>query len=105
MAKDQRKKSQFNLTSRETANGIWAVLSVVIAIFLLLGAFGYAGPAGVFIYEWLSYLFGVGYYLLPVVFLLLALSLIEKREGNFAISQIFGSILLFISSSVFVSEG
>ena len=95
---DEDRTSIFSLTSRETANGILAVLSVVLAIFLLLGAFGFSGRAGVFVYEWLSYLFGIGYYLLPVVFLLLAVSLIQKQEGNFAIPQIFGSLLLFISS-------
>ena len=90
--------SIFRLTSRETANGIFGVFSIVLSIFLLLGAFGLAGRAGTLVYDWLSYLFGFGYYLLPVVFLLLAASFLREQERDFAMPQIFGSFVLFLSS-------
>lgn len=88
----------FRLTSRETLNGILSVFSVVMAIFLFLGAFSLAGRAGDLVYQWLSFLFGIGYYLLSAVFLVLAISLLQNRERNFALPQILGSFILFISS-------
>jgi len=87
----------FRLTSRETANGILSVFSIVLAIFLLLGAFSLSGQAGTVVYEWLSYFFGVGYYILPMVFLLLATSFLRAQERSFAMPQIFGSFVLFLS--------
>src|SRR5688572_2337600 len=51
--------SVFRITSRETSNTILGILSLVISIFLLLGAFASAGRVGTVTYEILSYLFGV----------------------------------------------
>ncbi|MDO8590062.1 MAG: DNA translocase FtsK 4TM domain-containing protein [bacterium] len=106
---DEDRMSIFRLTSRETANGILGVFSVVLSIFLLLGAFDLAGQAGTVVYNWLSYLFGFGYYLLPVVFLLLAISFLREQERDFAMPQIFGSLILFLSSlglvNLFSDEG
>ena len=106
---DEEKTSLFRLTSRETANGILGVFSIVLAIFLMLGAFGLAGKAGTIAYDWLSYLFGFGYYLLPAVFLLLAISFLREQERDFAMPQIFGSLVLFLSAlglvNLFSDEG
>jgi S-DNA-T family DNA segregation ATPase FtsK/SpoIIIE len=90
--------SVFNLASRETFNTILGIFSLVIAIFLLLGAFEMAGRVGSSTYEILSYLFGIGYYLMPLVFLLLAISFIHERERNLATPQILGSGLFFVSA-------
>ncbi|MFZ2484934.1 MAG: DNA translocase FtsK 4TM domain-containing protein [Minisyncoccia bacterium] len=107
MAKNQKKKSKdngpgmtglFQLISRETLNAITGVLSLVLAIFLTLSAFEKAGQVGLVTYKWLSYFFGIGYYLMPIVFLLLAISFLQNREREFALPQFFGSFLLFISS-------
>src|SRR3989338_7166495 len=95
---EESSMSIFKLTSRETANGIFGVFSIVLSIFLLLGAFGLAGRAGTLVYDWLAYLFGFCYYLLPVIFLLLAASFLREQERDFAMPQIFGSFVLFLSS-------
>ncbi len=95
---DEEEISAFKLISRDTANGVFAISSAVLAIFLLLGAFNLSGRAGELAYEWLFYFFGIGYYLLPAVCLLLAVSLLQKQERSFAMPQIFGSFLLFLSS-------
>ena len=90
--------SVFRLTSRETFNTILGILALVISIFLLLGAFGLAGRVGTITFEILSYLFGWGYYLMPIVFLTLAVSFIHEREKNVAVPQFIGATLLFLSS-------
>jgi S-DNA-T family DNA segregation ATPase FtsK/SpoIIIE len=88
---------EIRLVSRETTNTIFGIFSIVFALFFLLGAFGMGGRAGTSTYEILDYLSGVGYYLLPVVFLLLAFSLLHERERKFALPQIVGSLLLYLS--------
>ncbi len=90
--------STFRITSQETLNTILGILSIVVAIFLLLGAFSSAGKVGNFTYQVLSYLFGIGYYLMPLVFMLLSISFIHEKERDIAIPQIIGSLLFFISS-------
>ncbi len=85
------------LISRETTNTILGIFSIVLSIFFLLAAFNAGGRAGAFTYEVLAYLTGVGYYLLPIVFLLVALSLLHERERKFALPQLIGSSLLFLS--------
>ena len=106
MAKDKKKRARgnddkmplFGLTSRETLNGILGVFSFVFAIFLIMGALDLSGQAGALVFKGLTYLFGFGYYLLPVVFILLAVSFLREQERDFAMPQIFGSIILFLSS-------
>jgi DNA segregation ATPase FtsK/SpoIIIE, S-DNA-T family len=90
--------SFFSVISRETFNTILGVFAFVISIFLLLGAFGASGRVGTLTYEFFSNLFGIGYYLMPLVFLLLSISFIHERERDFAEPQIIGSVLFFISS-------
>jgi len=90
--------SLFKVTSKETLNTIFGVVSLVLVIFLLLGAFGLSGKAGATVYDWLSYFFGVGYYLLPIAFLILSVSFFQERERDIGFSHMFGSLLFFISS-------
>ncbi len=94
---DGGKTTSFRLVSGETANTILGIFAIVVSIFLLLGAFGLAGRVGTLTFHGLSYLSGVGYYLLPIVFLMLAVSLLHERESEFALPQVIGSALLFIS--------
>ena len=87
----------FHLISRETTNTILGILSLVFSLFFLLGAFGAGGRMGALAFEFLSYLSGVGYYLLPLIFFLLSLSLFHERERKFGLPQFVGSTLLFLS--------
>ncbi len=112
MAKKNKKKkgdstesdsSPFRLASKETSHAIMGILALVISIFLLLGAFSAAGRAGNLTFELFSYLFGIGYYLMPIVFFLLAISFLHERERNVALPQLLGSGLLFLASLGFVN--
>ncbi len=70
---------------------------MVMALFFVLAAVGIGGRAGNTAYSLLSYLSGIGYYLLPIVFLLVAFALLHERKRRFAMPQIIGSALLFFS--------
>jgi len=94
----KKKDSGESALSKETRNAILGVGSVVLTILLFLAAFGGGGPVGGLLYRGLSYLFGIGYYLVPLVFLLLAVSLFRSHEKGFALPQTLGSLLFFVSS-------
>jgi len=102
-SKDRKEKkgdkaSIFDHVSRETFNAIYGVLSIVVTIFLLMAAVGKGGPVGEYTYIFLVYLFGIGYYLVPLVFMMLSVSFFQSKEKNFAWAQSLGSLLFFISS-------
>ncbi len=85
-----------------TKKGIGAVVLFVVAVFLLLAAFGKAGMVGNKTYDILGTLMGVGYYFLPLV--LIALGILfslpkkeDEEERNVATAQIISAFVLFIS--------
>lgn len=84
--------------SKETFNAILGVLSMVATIFLLMSSAGKGGSVGRSTYGFFGYLFGVGYYLLPLVFAMLSLSFFKSKEKDFALAQGLGSLLFFVSS-------
>lgn len=100
-SRKDRDEDGANLTgviSRETLNTILGILSLVVSIFLFLAAFGTAGRVGKIAFELLSRLSGIGYYIIPILFLLLCFSLLHEKERRFATPQIIGSILFALSS-------
>jgi len=97
-SKGDTKPSFFERISKETLNAILGVLSAVVTIFLLLSAWNKAGVVGISTYDFLSYLFGIGYYLVPLVFAILSISFFQSKEKDFALPQTLGSILFFVSS-------
>lgn len=82
----------------ETLHTIWAIVFFVLALFLFMASFGSAGSAGKFLYKIFYYLLGVGYSLLPILFLLLGASFIKSERPN------IGS-LRAISGAVFLVSG
>src|SRR4051812_21242298 len=104
--KDKRKKedrkddgsSLLEHISRETWNAIFGVGSVVITLFLVMAAVGKGGPVGGLAFRGLTYLFGIGYYILPLAFILLAISSFKSREKEFALPQSIGAFLFFLSA-------
>lgn len=81
----------------ETMRGVVAILLFILAVFFVLSPFGVAGPAGNKIFEFITMLLGYGYYLLPILNIMLAVSFIQERERHFAILKTIGSILFFLS--------
>jgi len=81
----------------ETKHGILAVVFFVIALFLFMSAFNIGGVAGAFFYKTLSYVFGVGYVLLPILFLLLGSSYIKSQTPNVGGMRIASSVLFLLS--------
>src|ERR1700757_2246318 len=100
--KDKKQKRNFNVLKdlkQETARGVWAVLYFVLGIFLVLAAENSAGIAGEKIYALFSYLIGsTGYFLIPLLLVLVGILYLRSSLGAFAFSRFIGSVLFFVSS-------
>ncbi len=82
---------------------IWVVLFLGIAILFVLAGAGQAGPWGRNIYGVLNKLFGWGYYLLPVVFFIVAFSLVAPERKRI-LWLIFTAGILFVASGLGVID-
>lgn len=99
MAKSKKKVERENGSSLKshTKHGIIAVIFFVLALFLMMSMFDMAGVAGVFTYEKFHYLLGVGYVLLPALFILLGSSFLKSETPNIGFTKTVSSILFLLS--------
>ena len=109
MGKDKKKKKEeggeksvdnqtFLGLSKEAEHTVTAVIFFLSALFLILAYFGIAGIAGDISYGFLSKLFGAGFFLFPLVFILLGIALLKAVTPRFISSAISGGILFLLSS-------
>ena len=107
MAKRRKKKRSKAISFREslqeeTLEIISAIIFFVIAILLVLAAFGSAGVVGTSVYNGLTFLFGIGYFLLPVLLVVLSVSFVGNLREKLGGARVFGSILFFASGLGFL---
>lgn len=101
----KRRLEIFSNLKDETLQGVLAVLAFVGATLSILSAwrtenspFGKAGIAGRYFFDWLHFLFGIGYYLLPVIFLTLGFLYLKHLHRKFDILKLLGSLLFLLAS-------
>ncbi len=82
----------------ETRNSIIGILLIIIAVILLVSAFGPSGHLGGGIYGVVHFLFGVGYYLIPVLFLVLGVNFFRAGGHNFTTPALVAGPFFIISS-------
>lgn len=96
------------LLKEEALYGILSVCFFIVAFFFLLSPFGKGGPVGTAVYSFFDGFFGIGYYLLPIIFIMLGISYLTQIEKRFPLSRIIGSVL-FVASGLgllqIMSEG
>lgn len=95
--KKKEKESLISHLNQETIEGIIAVVFIIIAVFLLLSPFGKAGIVGDKIFEWLTFLFGIGYYLLPIILIILGISFLKSLKDNIATLKYIGGTIFVVS--------
>ena len=95
MTKNEKKK--FGGLKSQTKHGIIAVIFFVLALFFLMSAFNLAGVAGKFFYEKLYYLLGIGYILLPTLFILLGSSFIKSEAPNIGTTRVLSGTMFLLS--------
>jgi S-DNA-T family DNA segregation ATPase FtsK/SpoIIIE len=86
--------------SPDTVRGVSGVLLFVLGILLVLSGVGMAGIAGEKMYAGLTYLVGIGYVLLPVLFVGAAISLLRRvpLEDRVGPVRLGGALLFFVST-------
>ncbi len=100
----------FKHLKEETVQGMIAIVFLVVAIFLMLSAFSKGGPVGDTVYKIMKLLLGVGYFLLPILLVMLCVSFLRSLKKDLAIPKIIGSLFFFLSglgivNLVFVDQG
>ncbi len=88
-------ESVASYVSTEAVRGVFAIFCIAVAGFLILAQLGGGGAIGGTLYEWLSWLLGVGYLLLPLSLVLLAILIFRSFERNFGWVQ-FAAMTIFL---------
>lgn len=91
-------KGLFTYLQDETIQGIIAVLFFVLATFFTLSGFARGGKVGLWSYDFLTNLFGYGYWLLPILFLILCISFFNSLKKKLALTHSIGGLLFFAST-------
>lgn len=105
--------SKKNITNNKKNNGrkielkddtrytVWGILFLFLGLFITLSIFNSAGVVGDFIYNILNPFFGFGYYLLPIMIVIVGVSFLRKGKFNIArLHSIMGIIILLSSLGI-----
>jgi DNA segregation ATPase FtsK/SpoIIIE, S-DNA-T family len=98
-ADDAKNSSRGRGVSSEALRGVSAIFFIAISIFLILARLGVGGLVGDTLYKYLSLFLGVGYFLLPLSCIILALLIFLSFERHFGIVQV-ASIFIFLISGL-----
>ena len=79
---------------KETLEGITAIFFIIFSLFLTLSPLGKAGIVGDKVYQFFNFLFGLGYWLLPIILLFLGISFIKSLSHNLAWPKLLGGALM-----------
>ncbi len=103
--KSESELSLGNYLRDETMRAISAVVFFVLSVLLVLssGPIGKGGVVGAETYSFFHYLFGVGYYLLPILFVILGISFLRSLHKKLALTHSIGGLIFFISSLSLIS--
>ena len=82
----------------ETVSWIFAVSFFVLFIIFILAPLGMAGGVGNKVYDVLKVLFGLGYFLLPLLSILLSISFAKSIKHSFGTIRAIGAGIFFFSS-------
>lgn len=76
---------------------IVAVVLLILAIFIGMGAFGIGGSLPVVLFDWTSWLFGFVAFVIPLILIFLAVHKLRHEEFLIPIKQLLSSVLLLIA--------
>jgi S-DNA-T family DNA segregation ATPase FtsK/SpoIIIE len=92
-------KAKFwNEMKDETKRAILAILAFVVTLLSLLASFGKAGPIGLYGYLFFTRLFGIGYFLIPLIFAMIGIALLRGLQKKFPAYKTIGAIVFFLSA-------
>jgi len=98
-SKQGKKKNNKRIKLKEeTRYSIWGIGFIVLGILITLSVFKMAGVVGNFIYFSLSSFFGAGYYLLPILLVLIGYSFLKNERPQVARSHAIFGFVIFLST-------
>ena len=104
---DIEKESMLKHIKEETLETIWAISFFIVALFLILIAFGgnstesTNGNVGRAIFQALKYLFGIGYYLIPLILTVLGISFLKEiKSDSLKVCSMFLLIYFTVNDSI-----
>ena len=89
---------------KETKHSILAIIFFVLAILSLLASLDLFGRVGENLFGGLTWLSGVGYFLLPIIFIMLAISFLRQEEREFSGQKTTGAVIFFLSGLGIISS-
>ena len=95
--KVEEKRKFWEKIKSETLQAVLTIIFFVIAIYLILASLGFGGVAGEKTYTLFSLFFGIGYFLLPVILIILAYSNSQELRTKIASIKISGSLVFLFS--------
>ncbi len=93
----EKRKSKPSI-KEETRRGIWSLIFFVLAIFTLLTLFGKGGIGGGYYRQGLHAVFGIVFYILPIIFAVLGMTFAKSKE--FEIGKRKGIVLFVLLGSM-----
>lgn len=102
--KKQRKPiyEKLNL-KQETMHIIYSAFFLLFSLFFIMAPFkSMAGKLGDYVYENLNGYFGIAYYVIPFIFLLISYIFIKGLRNDFTKIKVFGTILFVVSTLGFI---
>lgn len=82
----------------ETRYSIWGIGFVAFGLLIILSIFKMAGVVGDFIFSTLNSFFGFGYYLLPILLILIGYSFLKNERPQVARSHAIFGFVIFLSA-------
>ena len=86
----------------QTKRAIIAILLIILGILFTLAYFGAAGNGGSDLYWLFNYLLGVGYFLVPMLFFILAWSALREESAGFHPLKLLASAIFIFAGLGFV---
>jgi DNA segregation ATPase FtsK/SpoIIIE, S-DNA-T family len=87
-----------SIVKDETLQSILAIIFFIVALIFILASAGKAGVVGVNIFEFFGNLFGVGYFLIPLLLGMLGVAFLRTLTQRFSITKIIFSLAFFFSA-------
>lgn len=95
---DKRESEPLFDISQETRNSIYGISSFIIAILSVLAFIGAAGSAGNYFNAISRSLFGWGFFIIPVAFVMFGVAFIKSINRNIARGAVIGTVLFVLAS-------
>lgn len=102
MARRKAKNDKAPQVPGETKRAIIVIVLIIVGIFLTLAAFGAAGIAGSDAYRLFETLLGVGYFLVPLLFFMLAGNALRQESTGFSPIKLGAAAVFLIAGLGFI---